>query len=1127
MSKHNIFVVDDESIIVLELRQRILELGYAFAGSAGEGYTAIDQISRIRPDLVLMDINISGNIDGIETAKIILSKYQVPIIYLTAYTDSETLERVKQTSPYGFIIKPADEKELYVAIEIALSKSRMEQKIRENEKSLLTTLNSIGDGVITTDNTGRIKRINPAASEITGWKAEEAAGLYTKEIFTLLEPKERKKVKCPVKLALETGNTISREQHSILTRKDISERYISYSAAPIIDEFNEIEGVVLVFSDETESYKNRQKLIESEKKYRTTIENATDMIYATDISGNLRDINIAGLKIVGFARKEIIGKNVLDLIAPSHRNRIKRHLFRQYIDKIKTSYLEAPIKKKDGSLIWIGQNTDLVLDGNRVEGFHVIARNITQRKEAEFEYKKSREMLRKIIDTIPDMIFLKDKSGKFLLNNKAHLESMGFIDQKEALGKTNYDFMTPSLADEYKKEEDRLLEGKIPFIHATESMLDIKGNMKWFNVTKLPYRMSDKGIDAILGVCRDITYFKISEDIIKENNRKFQSLANISPVGIFRTDREGDIVYVNPRWTEITGLQVEDSLGTSWDKIVRKEDLSLLTEALYGSLQTKKALKVDLRLNTLDSTKWIMCNAQPEIDEKNNIIGFVGTISDITERKNTETEILMLADSLRAINDCVTITDIDNNLLFVNQALLNTYDYSREELIGKHISILGSEKNPAGINEVIAEESIRNGWKGELINTRKDGTEFPIQLSTTCILDKDRKPVGLIGVSSDITLRKQNEAELKKLNQAIIQSPVSIIITDKNAKIEYVNAQTCEVTGYSKDELIGSNPKIFSTHEKSEKEYQQLWETITSGKIWRGEFRNRKKNGELFWESNIISPVKDSLGHITHYMAFKQDITKRKELEQNLITAKEKAEAANDVKDAFIANISHEIRTPLNGILGMLSLLKELVADKTDEDETFIFESIGRSSRRIIRTVDLILNYSRLQAGDISSLKENIRIDKIIEENYLDYRGIAQNNGLDFKFENKIGSTHILGDCNYLSLILSNLIDNAIKYTPEGSVVIFLDKNKENFPVIQIKDTGIGISEEYFNKLFEPYTQEESGYTRAYDGVGLGLSLVKEILDIIGGSVEVSSEKGAGTTFSVTIHSQILADLQA
>ncbi len=1003
----------------------------------------------------------------------------------------------------------------------------MEQKIRENEKSLLTTLNSIGDGVISTDNNGKIRRINPAACEITGWDAEEAIGLLTKEIFSLKDPKERKKVKCPVKKALETGKTISREENSILTRKDISERYISFNAAPIINEYNHIEGVVLVFSDETESYKTREKLLISERMYRTTIENATDMIYTTDISGNLSSINIAGLKIVGYSRKDIIGKNVLELIDSADRERIRTQMFRQFLDKVKTSYLEAPIRKKDGSLIWIGQNTDLIVDGDHIEGFRVIARDITKRKEAEFDYNKSREMLRKIIDTIPDMIFLKDNEGKFLLNNKAHLESMGFIDQKDVLGKTNYDFMTTSLADAYKIEEEKLLTGKIPFIHSTESMLDSKENTKWFNVTKLPYRLSDKGVDAILGVCRDITYFKISEEIIEENNRKFQSLANISPVGIFRTDRDGDIVYVNPRWTEITGLQVEDSLGTSWSKIVLKEDLSILTEALYGSLQTKKALKVDLRLQSHHSTKWIMCNAQPELDEKNNIIGFVGTISDITERKNTETEILMLADSLRAINDCVTITDINNNLLFVNQSLLNTYNYSREELIGKHICILGSEKNPAGINEVIAEESIRNGWKGELINTRKDGTEFPIQLSTTCIFNKERKPVGLIGVSSDITQRKQNEAEFKKLNQAIIQSPVSIIITDKNAKIEYVNAQTCEVTGYSKDELIGRNPKIFSTHEKSKKEYQQLWETITSGKIWRGEFHNRKKNGELFWESNIISPVKDSLGNITHYMAFKQDITKRKELEQNLIAAKEKAEAANDVKDAFIANISHEIRTPLNGILGMLSLLKELVDDKTEGDENFIFESIGRSSRRIIRTVDLILNYSRLQAGDISSLKENICIDKIIEENYLDYRGIAQNNGLDFKFENKIDKTHIIGDRNYLSLILSNLIDNAIKYTPKGSVVIFLDKNKENFPVIQIKDTGIGISEEYFNKLFEPYTQEESGYTRAYDGVGLGLSLVKEILEIIGGSVEVSSSKGVGTTFSVTINTPILADRQA
>lgn len=280
---------------------------------------------------------------------------------------------------------------------------------------------------------------------------------------------------------------------------------------------------------------------------------------------------------------------------------------------------------------------------------------------------------------------------------------------------------------------------------------------------------------------------------------------------------------------------------------------------------------------------------------------------------------------------------------------------------------------------------------------------------------------------------------------------------------------------------------------------------------------NKRKDGTPIWEQISISPILDSTGKLLQYIAFREDITTYKDLESNLIEAKEKAEIANEVKDAFIANISHEIRTPLNGILGMISLLKDSSDLEINEEKQFIFESIQRSSDRLIRTVDLILNYSRLQAGDTAFNKQKIMLNKLIDDLIIEYNLAAKQKQLSLLFQNNIGDYEIEVHHEAINQILSNLIDNAIKYTFEGSINIVLDKADEQKVKIDVIDTGIGISEDYINHIYEPYTQEESGYQRSYDGVGLGLSLAKKLVHRMNGEITVSSKKNEGSRFTIII----------
>ena len=277
----------------------------------------------------------------------------------------------------------------------------------------------------------------------------------------------------------------------------------------------------------------------------------------------------------------------------------------------------------------------------------------------------------------------------------------------------------------------------------------------------------------------------------------------------------------------------------------------------------------------------------------------------------------------------------------------------------------------------------------------------------------------------------------------------------------------------------------------------------------------RKSDGEIRWVHGLGEVSFDSRGNILSMIGTIQDITERKQVEAELIRSKDMAESANKLKDAFIANISHEIRTPLNGILGLASLIREMFQGKLKEEEEDLFKGIEFSSKRIVRTVDMILNYSRLQVGEFIIDKKLINVAAICENLHREFSPAILSKSIDFKFENDCKEAVIYADQYSLTLAISNLIDNAIKFTRKGFVKVILRDGENNDIILEVQDSGIGISKEYQEKIFEPYRQENMGYGRAYEGIGLGLALVKKILDINKATISIKSRAGTGSTFSI------------
>jgi PAS domain S-box-containing protein len=340
-----------------------------------------------------------------------------------------------------------------------------------------------------------------------------------------------------------------------------------------------------------------------------------------------------------------------------------------------------------------------------------------------------------------------------------------------------------------------------------------------------------------------------------------------------------------------------------------------------------------------------------------------------------------------------------------------------------------------------------------------------------------------------------------------------LILNPVNYTILTANNEACRMYGYTKDEIVGlSLSKISIDFDKSKRNIQ---DTLHNKEWGNYEIQHVSKNGKLL-DIEANASIINYKGEVA-LVNMLHNITERKVIENALIEAKDQAEKSNQLKSNFLAQMSHEIRTPVNTILSYTSLLKSEIQDLVSDELKESFKFIENGGRRLIRTIDSILNMSQIQSGNHEIFPEKIHLyDDVLLKLYQEFKQTAANNSLEFSIVNKAFNDLMIGDQYSLSQLFSNLIDNAIKYTPKGTVSIILENKEKGSVTISVKDTGIGMSEDFLPRLFESFSQEENGYTRHFEGNGLGLALVKNYCNLNDGNIEVESKKGVGTTFIVT-----------
>ncbi len=464
--------------------------------------------------------------------------------------------------------------------------------------------------------------------------------------------------------------------------------------------------------------------------------------------------------------------------------------------------------------------------------------------------------------------------------------------------------------------------------------------------------------------------------------------------------------------------------------------------------------------------------------------------------------------------DAILLTSPSGSIFSANKRACQMFGMTEEEIVRAGRKGLVDQDDPR-LMELIAIREKEGNVKGQLFFVRKDGTRFEGELTSSVFLNHHGEPRSSM-IIRDVTHQKKIESQLLFLGHSVEQSPLSIVITDCPGEIKYVNKAFTKITGFEKEEALGQTMSIVDSGLQCPLFLDELWQSVLEGHEWSGELKNKRKNGELYWEYIKISPVWQASGEITHVVSIREDITEKKKMIDDLVIAKEKAEESDRLKTAFLANVSHEIRTPMNGILGFMELLK--MPGLGDEEKDSYIDMVNHSGERLLKTINDLIEISKIESGQIFAECSEVNVRELLDYALRLFSPQAQEKELELRVSEMPEPYRCLiyADRAKIEAALSNLIFNAIKFTNKGEIVFGSYVEAENL-IFYVKDTGVGIAPGQMDIVFDRFVQADLNMTKPYQGTGLGLSIIKGYIAHLKGKIWVESEEGKGSVFYFSI----------
>lgn len=761
---------------------------------------------------------------------------------------------------------------------------------------------------------------------------------------------------------------------------------------------------------------------------------------------------------------------------------------------------------------------------------------------------RAEERYIKLFGGSPVIIGLSEyETGVYVEINKAFTEILGF-ESDEVIGQRSVDILK---LDHVFREKTLLKMKDKGFFRNEEAIIYNKfGNIVYLLLTGEIIELDGKKF--ILTTAIDITNNKQIEEAYRKSEEKLRLIIENSHDIIYMISAEGIYTFVSKAWTHFLGHDLYEVVGKSFEEFVHPEDIDRCRLWLRRVIESgQRQDGIEYRVKHINGNWfWHSSSAVPLRDEFGNVTGYEGIARDITKRKEAEMVLEFQAKLLNEIGESIIATDANGKITYWNKAAENLYGWSASEVLDKNIiDITPSDVSKKEAELILSKLTQGETYSGEFKVKRKDGSSFYANVNDTAIYNDKNEIVGIIGISTDITEKKQSQEALRiseeRLDLAINVGEHGLwdwnIITGET----YFSPVYYTMLGYENCEL----PMNFNTW------YQLLHQddlikvmpiinnAIKFGIPFEVEFRLRCKDGSWKW---ILGKGKSYFkkGNDNPYRAvgLHIDITDRKLSEELLLKQNQeleaqyaeylklneilsqtnseledaisKAQESDNLKTAFLQNMSHEIRTPLNGILGFSGLLQgENSTEEIKEYSSIIYQS----GKRLLELVNNILDISKIETGQMEIFINPTSINSLLSNMFSFFQPLAKSKNIELKYETFLENGCLANtDESKINQILTNLINNAIKFTKSGVIKFgYLIKNDEF--LFFVSDTGIGIAKDFHERIFERFTQIDLKLTRGFEGAGLGLAICKGLVERLGGRIWLESEVNTGSTFWFTI----------
>ncbi len=971
--------------------------------------------------------------------------------------------------------------------------------------------------------------------------------LFTKESWELLSKSLQNTV--------DTGEPYELELRTV--RKDEANGWMWVRGEQVKDNNNNVIGLWGAAQDITEQKRWKKELInarekaeESENKFKAAFYTSPDSVIISTFNGEYVEINESFTRISGYAETEVIGKTSSEIniwAVPEDRNTFVETLRKNdYIENF-----ESLFRTKNGTIVPALVSARIIMHKN--EPFILsVTRIITERKKYETELlnakriaEESKANITAIIEGTNHSIWAFNRNYQILYINhifqEEFLKSFGVLLEP---GMSVVEALPESLRPLWKPRYDRVLANEQ---YTVEDAVPIDNDTVYIEVSFNPIV---KNGEVIGGSCfgSNITSRKQGEiELIKakvkaeESQKQFMALFEQSPLSIQIFNINGIAINVNRAWRKLWQVPIDyqeiNKYNLFEDKHAKERGwLNYLVKAFEGETVHIPALEYNPQENgNLGRKRILQATAFPIIINK-KVENVVLIHQDVTDLKKYEADLIEAKEkaeeseerftlAMNAAKDGLYDWNLVTNEIYYSPGWKSMLGYKDEEL-----------PNDFSVWEKLTEpHDVQKSWElqQQLINKQRDRFEMEFKMKhkdghwvdilsrADAVFNEDGKAIRMVGTHIDISERKRAQEKIQiaeeNLKNTFNLSPS--IISKVNLNTGYFLEASSAVTrilGYTIEEFTSKPIWEFIHPDDKEKTDVVVATRISGNDITYFENRYLCKNGSYKWMA-WHGRHGDKDGIVT---TIGSDITERKQAEIELIKAKEKAEESDRLKSAFLANMSHEIRTPMNGILGFSNLLNEPGLE-SEEQQAYI-KIIQKSGARMLNILSEIVAISKIESGAVDLQIKQVNINKKMESVYELLKPDATAKSINFSLKNnlRLREPILNTDESKLDSILTNLVKNAIKYTDEGYVEFGYNPkeiNGKTFLEFYVKDTGLGIRKDRKDAIFERFIQADIEDVGARQGAGLGLTIVKSYVELLGGKVWVESEMGIGSTFYFTL----------